>query len=257
MPHLFARLLALALLGTFVAAGAQDTAAQTKPPSKTQDSLGPVRRAQELLGPASWSEILRIENTAAASRYPVVLYALVFQLDSALFFYTPVDGTQSLSRYLNHAEADKGDLGPLLLAIDAGFTRWNVVAPEPAAAPEKGAVPNGCFIEAIALLHQKLRQGVPIQDAKVLSYYTAVPGGVHGHSVLQYRTATGVQVVDPYRAGRVVPLPHLREDDALAVAGRLRSDVTAARAITLNEFLGNSGGALATLPPARSAGRSS
>lgn len=143
-------------------------------------SLEPVRQAQRLIEPYAWSEVVRIENSAAASRYPRVLNALIFQLDSVLWFYTPADGTQSLSLYRGRAEADKLDLGPLLAAIDGGFTRWEVL-PKTSEFPLAGSrPPNGCFIESMAILFHRLADGASIENPKLLSYYVALPGGNAG-----------------------------------------------------------------------------
>jgi len=106
-------------------------------------SLDAVRGAQHMLELHTWSEIVRIENTAPRSRYPRVLPALIFQLDSVLWFYTPTDGTQSLSLYRNHADADKVNLGPLLAAIDKGFTRWEVLPRGVGPPPAGTRLPNG------------------------------------------------------------------------------------------------------------------
>jgi hypothetical protein len=181
--------------------------------------------------------VVRIDNTSAASRYPVVVNALIFQLDSALWFYTPADGTQSLSHFRNRVAADKLELGPLLAAIDPGFTRWEVL-PDSDEPPSAGSrIPNGCFIESMAMLFQRLARGVQVLNPKLLSYYVAQPGGIRGHTVLQFTAGGSLQVVDPDRPARVIRIPHARDDDPNSVVGRIRGDVAKARHLPLGEFL--------------------
>jgi hypothetical protein len=201
-------------------------------------SLAFVRRAHGLFAGYTWSEVIRIDNTSAASRYPVVVDALIFQLDSALWFYTPTDGTQSLSHFRNRVAADKLELGPLLAAIDPGFTRWEVLRGngEPPAADSR--IPNGCFIESMALLFQRLARGAQVRNPKLLSYYVALAGGIRGHTVLQFTTGSGLHVVDPDRPARAIRIVHARDDDPNRVVGRIRGDAAKARYLPLGEFLG-------------------
>lgn len=203
-------------------------------------SLAFVRRAHSLLAGYTWSEVVSIDNTSAASRYPVVVNALIFQLDSALWFYTPTDGTQSLSHFRNRVAADKRELGPLLAAIDPGFTRWEVRPDSDEPHAGNSRIPNGCFIESMALLFQRLARGAQVQNPKLLSYYVALPGGIRGHTVLQFTAGGSLQVVDPDRPKRITRIGHAREDDPNSVVGRIRGDVAKARYLPLGEFLGRS-----------------
>ena len=201
-------------------------------------SLAFVRRAESLLAGYTWSEVVRIDNTSAASRYPVVVDALIFQLDSALWFYTPTDGTQSLSHFRNRAAADKLELGPLLAAIDPGFTRWEVLPDNDEPPAVDSRIPNGCFIESIALLFQRLARGAQVQNPKLLSYYVSVRGGIRGHTVLQFTAGGALQVVDPDHPARAIRIGHARDDDPNRVVGRIRGDVAKSRYLPLGEFLG-------------------
>ena len=212
-------------------------------------SLESVRRAQGLLEPRVWTEVIRIENSAASSRYPRVVNAMIFQLDSVLWFYTPTDGTQSLSLYRGRAEADKRDLGPLLAAIDAGFTQWEVL-PQAGGPPHAEArLPNGCFIESMAILFQKLAYGSRIENPRLLSYYVALPAGIRGHTVLQYTLGGKVQVIDPDRPSGIIRIHYANEDDPKSVADRIRGDVAKARHLPLGEFLDRAPGRFyATIP---------
>ena len=201
-------------------------------------SLAFVKRAQSLIAGHTWSEVVRIDNTSAASRYPVVVDALIFQLDSALWFYSPIDGTQSLSHFRNRVEVDKLELGPLLAAIDPGFTRWEVLPDNDQPAVVDSRIPNGCFIESMALLFQRLARGAQVQNPKLLSYYVALPGGIRGHTVLQFTVGGAIQVVDPDHPARPIRILHARDDDPKSVVGRIRRDVAKARYLPLGEFLG-------------------
>jgi hypothetical protein len=201
-------------------------------------SLPAVRHAQHLLEARSWTQVVRIDNASAASPYPRVVYALIFQLDSVLWFYTPKDGTQSLSLYKAQAEKDKANLGPLLLAIDPGFTRWSRL-PDSDEAPADGLrLQNGCFIESMVLLFRELEKGSPIENPMLLSYYVSRPGGIRGHTVLQFTSGGRVHVIDPDRPASVATFRYADPSDPRDVANRIRRDVSSARHLTLREFLG-------------------
>src|SRR5688572_2544577 len=81
---------------------------------RATDTLAQARHAQALLGPRVWSQVIRVENKTAGATYPRDLHALVFELEGVLWFYTAIDGTQSLSVYRGRLAQDKADLGPLL-----------------------------------------------------------------------------------------------------------------------------------------------
>ncbi|HEY1847955.1 MAG TPA: hypothetical protein VGG37_02060 [Opitutaceae bacterium] len=205
-------------------------------------SLDAVLRAQELIQSHTWTEVVRIENLGPASRYPRTVSALIFQMDSVLWFYTPFDGTQSLSLVRGRAEADKNNLVPLLREIDPGFTKLEVL---PRAKGPLGAAPrppNACFIESMAILFQGLARGERMENPKLLSYYVALPGGIRGHTVLQFTSGGRLLVVDPDRPGRERRIRHADENDAGSVAGRIRGDVAKARHLPLGEFLYRSPG---------------
>jgi hypothetical protein len=211
--------------------------------------LEAVRRAEAMLGHQTWAEVIRIENTGARSRYPQVVPALIFQLDSVLWFYTPTDGTQSLSLYRNHAEADKLNLGPLLAAIDGGFARWEVLSPAGDPSPAQAGIPNGCLIESMAIFFQMKANGVRLENPKLLTYYVALPGGIRGHTVLQYTLGGRVQIIDPYKPSRTLKIGAANENDPKGVADRIRGDIAKARHLPLGEFLDRAPGpGYATMP---------
>ncbi len=200
-------------------------------------SLPSVRHAQHLLEAHSWTQVIRIDNAAVASPYPRTFYALIFQFDSFLWFYTPMDGTQSLSQYTGQAEKDKANLGPLLLAIDPGFTHWTRLRSSDETPADGLRLQNGCFIESIMLLFRELERGSPIENPMLLSYYVSLPGGIRGHTVLQFTSGGRVRIIDPDWPTRTVTLRYADPTDAMDVALRIRWDVSRARHFPLREFL--------------------
>jgi hypothetical protein len=200
-------------------------------------SLNAVRCAQFMLQAHTWTEVVRIENSGLQSRYPRTVNALVFQLDSVLWFYTPTDGTQSLSLLRGRAEADKSNLGPLLAAIDAGFTGWEVVPPAGPTSNIRERPPNGCFVESMAILFQRLERGALMENPKLLSYYVSFPGGIRGHTVLQFTSGGWIQIVDPDRPESTKRIHYANENDPTSVAARIRGDIAKARHLPLGEFL--------------------
>jgi hypothetical protein len=205
-------------------------------------SLPSVRHAQHLLEAHVWTQVVRIDNASAASAYPRVVHALIFQLDSVLWFYTPRDGTQSLSLYRGQAEKDKMNLGPLLLAIDPGFTHWTLLSSSDETPDDGLRLQNGCFIESITLLFRELEKGSPIENAMLLSYYVSLPGGIRGHTVLQFTSGGRVHVIDPDRPARAATLRYADPNDPKDVASRIRRDVSSARHLPLREFLNRAPG---------------
>jgi hypothetical protein len=199
--------------------------------------LDAVWRAQALLGHHTWSEVIRIDNTSTQSRYPRVVPALIFQLDSVLWFYSPTDGTQSLSLYRNHAEADKPNLGPLLAAIDGGFTHWEVLVPAGDLRPAQTRIPNGCLIESMDIFFRMKSNGVRLENPKLLTYYVVLRGGIRGHTVLQFSLGERVQIIDPYLPSRTLKIRAANENDPKSIADRIRGDIAKARYLPLAEFL--------------------
>ncbi|HWA86853.1 MAG TPA: hypothetical protein VG710_11565 [Opitutus sp.] len=188
--------------------------------SGPEASIENACRAQAMLGPGTWSRLIRIENRAERSVYPREVFALVFEFADILWFYTDTDGTQSFSLHRNDLAAEKADFGPLLRDIEPGFASYVPVAPAPRKS-RGGALRNGCFIESIAALSDRLARGELISRAELLSYYAGVRGRLRGHTVLIYEAARGAFVFDPadQRATRIgATLP----DDPLATARRLR-----------------------------------
>jgi len=201
--------------------------------------LADARAAQAALGGSSWSEVLRISNSGRRSPYPKIVYALAFELEGILWFYTDADGTQSLSLRLGRTAEDEGDLGPLLRAIDPGFTAWETVpAGEGRAdAPRAGRLPNGCFIDCVAALRRRMIAGGQADRPELLSFYADTPAGLLGHTVLVFSTREGEQAVDAGRSERPVRVPPGLRDNPIALARFLRGgDVSAARVLPVSVF---------------------
>jgi hypothetical protein len=205
-------------------------------PLSAEDSLRYARQAQLLLGSASWSQVVRIENTAQSSIYPRSFHALIFELDKILWIYTPVNGTQSLSQYRGRVSQDKEELGLLLKFIEAGFAGWTPVVDGGPETENRGPLPNGCFLESVALLRRLAASATQIQHANLLSYYVPIAGGWHGHTVLQVQTSAGWQIIDASGPRRVLRIRPTVEGNAMAVARQIRRDVANARTISLAEF---------------------
>ena len=197
-------------------------------------SLATARRAQALLGPEVWSQVIRVENDARLSRYPRVLHALVFELAGVLWFYTETDGTQSFSLKRGRLAGDKADFAPLLRDIEPGFRRWSV-APDGDATP--GELPNGCFIESVAALRERLARGGETMQPQLLSFYWDTPVGRLGHTVLTFATKNEVEVIDSVTPTRLRHFPAALAGDASALARAMCDGVVArARMVSLEEF---------------------
>jgi hypothetical protein len=188
-----------------------------------------ARRAAAMLGPSLWQRVLVIRNTGRTDVYPTTFAAVVFEMGGILWFYCPVDGTQSLSIRRGQAAADERNLGPLLREIDPGFAHWDVLPPDDRPLPPGPVPPNACFLECLALLRGRLLAGVPTEMPRLLSYYIAVPGGVSGHTVLYFQGREGPIVIDPHFPKGRRRIGSARPDDARSVAACLRRDIVSAR----------------------------
>jgi len=192
-----------------------------------------AREASDLLGPTLWKRVIRIQNTSAESRYPRSFGALVFEMGGILWFYAATDGTQSLSLMRNHVKEDEGNLGPLLVGIDAGFSCQEI---EPADWGMQEGIqtpPNACFIQSIALFRRELSQGNRVQRARLLSYYVALPTGIKGHTVLYLEARDGPTIIDPLAWRRPLRVRAKDLGDAKSVAYCLRRDVAYARWVSM------------------------
>lgn len=206
--------------------------------SAVDPSLPAVQRAQALLGDAVWSRVVRIENTARTGPYPREFHALVFEFERLLWFYTPCDGTQSFSLHRDNLVAEKADFGPLLRDIEPGFARWTEAAPGPAdVAPVDDGSPlrNGCFIESLVALRERVARGDGAEEPRLLSYYATTSAGRLGHTVLSYRVGGRVEVLDPAQRERNFVFPLAAGADPLTLARTLAGrDVIQARYLPLH-----------------------
>jgi hypothetical protein len=187
-----------------------------------QSSLDNARRAQALLGPEVWSRVIRVQNDARVSPYPKTLHALVFELAGILWFYTDADGTQSFSLHRGQVENEKSDFGPLLRDIEPGFARWSEVPPSKSVPPiGDGPLRNGCFIESVVALRERLTRGFDAGQPRLLSYYSTTRLGRMGHTVLAYESGNGLEIYDPGRPEQTFIFERSIGTDPLVIARAL------------------------------------
>jgi hypothetical protein len=196
--------------------------------------------ARSMLGDETWARLVRIDSSRPAALlkrgpYPRTVYALVFELSGILWFYTDVDGTQSLSLTLGTVAKDEADPGPLFRSIDPGFTSWTWVdAPARPRIPGSPRPRNGCFVESVAALNRRIASGGEAASPRLLSYYVDTPQGRLGHTVLIFGTSAGLSAIDSDDSDRAVLLPHDLGADPRAVSAYLRGGpVAAARTIPI------------------------
>ncbi len=163
-----------------------------------QSTLDHVRRAQELLGPDSWSRALVVTNRRPGAIYPARVHALVFEFNRMLWIYMPYEGTQSLSTHTGQAEKDRENLPALLRGLNPGFVDLtDAPAPVAGAVAMTGSPRNGCFIESLAAARARLARGDRGLRAGILLYYTERGGAGRGHAVMAYATPAGAFIDDP------------------------------------------------------------
>jgi hypothetical protein len=200
-----------------------------------QPALENARRGQLTLGPDVWSQIIRVENTAQGGRYPQTVYALVFELQGVLWFYTDSNGTQSFSLHHDNLAAEKADFGPLLRDIEPGFARWRGLSgAEVGRIKPSAELRNGCFIESVALWRERVAQGEATEEPRLLSLYFDPRARRGGHTVLAFREGGTVKLIDPARPWAVVSAPLQDDADPLALARQIGGNVvTKARFLSL------------------------
>lgn len=222
---------------------------------RAQAPLESASRAQALLGADTWSRVIRIENDGASRRYPRVVFALVFELAGTLWFYTDHDGTQSFSLQRDHVEDDKADFDPLLRDIDPGFRRWAEIAGAiPRVRDAKKPLRNGCFIESVAKLNERVIGGARLQQPRLLSFYSAPEVRRAGHTVLVYEIDDQLEIFDPTFPRRRFEFPRSVGLNALTLARAMKgSTVTKARYLSLDSVLPAPAAIASRREPARSA----
>ncbi|MFO1447532.1 MAG: hypothetical protein U1F61_05200 [Opitutaceae bacterium] len=162
-------------------------------------SLEDVRHAQALLGPGTWSQLIRIDNDRPTTVHPKKTYGLVFEFNGILWFYSAGDGTQSLSLYTGRVNQDRANLLPLLQEINPGFGRFKVIDDELFVPAVNRTLPNGCFLESMAAARVRAARGETMEQAGILLYYAATGTRVAGHAVFAFKTPGGVFVDDSAR----------------------------------------------------------
>ena len=193
-----------------------------------------AREAQARLGTEVWSQVIRIENQTPGQGYPKVVHALVFELAGVLWFYDAAHGTQSFSLHRGRLAAEKADFAPLLRDIHAGFGPWSAVADRADQKPTRRVLRNGCFIESVVALRERLGRGGEVIRPQLLSYYLKSNDGLLGHTVLAYETGDRVEIVDSADFERPFAFPVALGRDALRLArAMLGQSVVAARLISL------------------------
>jgi hypothetical protein len=189
-------------------------------------SLQNAQRAQALLGPGTWSRIIRVENVAEKSLYPSVVFALVFELGSILWFYADTEGTQSFSLHQNNLAAEKADFSQLLRAIEPGFQRYSILEEMPAVENELiEQLPNGCLIESVASIQWLIDRGETIDRANLVSFYFELDGERKGHTVLAYENEAGAYLVDPTPRPRRIRVGKKLPDNPMVLAQKWQKHV--------------------------------
>lgn len=186
-------------------------------------ALENVRTAQALLGPAIWSRIILIHPEHGHRGRPNRdVYALIFEFSGILWYYD-FQGTQSFSRHLGDLDREKTDLLPLLRDVDPTFSRFEIVenASRSDATARPGSIVNGCFIESITALHDRLRAGERIERARLLSYYQDIYGSIVGHTVLAFETPDGAYMIDPQLGPKPTRIARTLYEDPSQVARSL------------------------------------
>jgi len=194
-----------------------------------QTALRQVKQARARLGEEVWARVIRVDNTAHHGVYPSQAYALVFEFNGILWFYTPYDGTQSFSIYRGRLEQDKNDFTPLLREINRGFANYAVL-PEAVgeSLPPAKNLPNACFIESLVALRQQMARE-EVTHAALLAYYYG-PEGRIGHTVLTYETRKGFYVVNSAISARPAAMDRRLAADAMRLAAVVHPGARVARA---------------------------
>lgn len=179
-----------------------------------------------LLGPKTWSRVVRIDNATPTARYPAQFHALVFELEGVLWFYADSDGTQSLSRELGRVRADKDEFLTLVRSLSPDFTAAvDVSAAEPPLlALVDNKLPRGCFLYSVLNWRRLEAEQRGLRTSQLLTYYVATTEGLRGHTVLLYRFGKRTFLFDPASELAERELPPLpTELDPLTLATQLSS----------------------------------
>jgi len=156
-------------------------------------------QAQAMLGPYTWARAIVIHNPRRAGSLPARVHGTVFSFHGVLWLYTPREGTRSLSHRRGRLDLDRENLLPLLRAIRADYTGYEIVpvAKRPLADGRLPKLRNGCVVESLHALTRLLDRGIAPAEAGLFTVYVRGPGGLQGHTGLLYRTPDGVFFWDP------------------------------------------------------------
>ncbi len=177
-----------------------------------------------MLAPDTWARVVRIDNRHPrgawrGQAYPRTMYALVFELSGILWLYCDVDGTQSLSLTRGTAARDEADPGPLFRAIDPGVASWEWADSQAAPAVRAGETPpRACFLESLRALNRRVAAGGEADSPQLLLYYVDSPMGRLGHTVLLFRSAGSLSVINSMYSDKAVRLPAYLGSDMLSIA---------------------------------------
>ncbi len=156
-----------------------------------------VLKARSLLGADLWSKVLKIQET---SRTNQVSYALVFEFNRVLWYYSPLEGTRSLSHRIGRAVEDKQRVLDLVKSLFPKLLLVESIDIPQLSKPAGGSIPNGCFISSIAALRDRASQLGNDCEAFLFSYYWRPKSLLVGHTVLLLKSARESLVVDLSRA---------------------------------------------------------
>lgn len=190
--------------------------------SAKSGDLENVRTAQALLGHEIWSQLICIHPEPRHHGAGRDVYALIFEFSGILWYYD-VQGTQSFSRHVGDLDHEKADLLALLRDVDPSFSQFEFVETEPPSemAARHGSIVNGCFIESVVALRERLKLGERIERARLLSYYQDTYGTIIGHTVLTFETRDGAYVIDPELGPKPTRIAQALHEDAGHVARSL------------------------------------
>ena len=215
-----------------------------------------VRQAVSMLGTDTWAQVIRIKNRRPGGAYRREVWASVFEFNDILWFYTPAEGTQSLSLYRGKTEEDKANLLPLLQAVHSGFVGFDVPQ-QPDSKNEGNSYPkldNGCFVESLHALGTLVAAGEFVTDARLLLYYSEDRGRVVGHTGLYASTAGGQLFWDPEHPEDWRRITIETEGKAMSVArkvavARMRSGLKSARWLPVDRIGSRRSELLAAVSP--------
>lgn len=179
-----------------------------------------------LLGPHTWSRVVRIENSAPTARYPASFHALVFELEGILWLYAESDGTQSLSRELGRLGRDRDEFLQLVRQLSPGFSQVvDASADEPPLlALVENKLPRGCFLYSVLNWRRLEAEHPGLRSSQLLTFYVNTADGLRGHTVLLYRFGRRTFLFDPASTVAERELPPLpTEIDPLALGTQLSS----------------------------------